>query len=61
MFIFKIETDNDAFREDDTAEIARLLREAADKLEEGQTARGVKDLNGNRVGQWEYTPSDLDG
>jgi DNA-binding ferritin-like protein (Dps family) len=64
-FTLKIETDNAAFSDDDTdygseesanakrAEVARILREVADLLDNGsQEGAGVYDVNGNRVGKW---------
>lgn len=49
-----IKCENAAFGEDDgTArrfEIARILRETADALEEGQEYKTLRDVNGNRVG-----------
>lgn len=51
-FKLTIKTDNDAFSEDTAAEVARILREAADHVERGSTGRGLMDYNGNRVGQF---------
>lgn len=57
------DTDNAAFHPDEdtydeqytAAEIARILREAADKLEhEGEYEYPLHDLNGNKVGQYEF-------
>ena len=56
MVLIKFETDNDAFKEG-SIEVARLLREIADRIENGDTARAIIDLNGNRIGQWEYDVS----
>lgn len=43
-------------------EIARLLRELADKVEAGATGGIVSDVNGNRIGNWGFDPvvEDLD-
>lgn len=51
-FKLTIKTDNDAFSEDAGAEVARILREIAEKVENGSTGSGVLDYNGNRVGQF---------
>jgi len=51
MLTVKIKTQNAAFDGDDKAlELARLLREIAQRLEEGQTRGEVRDTNGNTVG-----------
>jgi hypothetical protein len=50
-FQLTIECDNDAFQPDYNAEIARLLRAAADKVERsGANFGSLMDANGNRVG-----------
>ncbi len=51
-----IKTDNAAFGDSDSAraeEVARLLREIADALDNGHTGGPVIDLNGNKVGTWD--------
>ena len=60
MFTLKIETGNAAFGEEDCSlcaeELARTLREAAEKIENGGLHRGALfDLNGNKVGDWSYS------
>lgn len=45
----EIETGNAAFK-DDPNETSRILRELADKLEEGKTPTWLIDANGNTVG-----------
>lgn len=35
-------------------EVARLLREAASRLENGESCGGLRDANGNSVGGYEY-------
>lgn len=55
MFTLKIKTGNAAFQDagdDGKAEVARILREIADKLENGQEGGACMDGNGNRVGEW---------
>lgn len=52
MFYLNIVTDNAAF-EDLEAEIARILRRVAARVEQGEQSGGVMDANGNRVGDWD--------
>jgi hypothetical protein len=48
----KINTENDAFQGGNgRAEIARILRELADKIEAGESPRTILDVNGNTVGR----------
>ena len=60
MFALKIKTENAAFENDhqgEGLELARILRRLADKVENigGSDDHGVlMDVNGNRVGEWEY-------
>lgn len=57
-FILNIETDNDAFTEDASWEIARILRKLADDItDEHYPENGgrVLDFNGNAVGTWKFT------
>lgn len=53
-FTLTFNTDGAAFEEDPTIEIARLLREAAQRVDGAFFAHGnvmrLKDINGNRVG-----------
>jgi hypothetical protein len=56
-FTLNIKTDNAAFGEDDderTAEISRILRNIAARLDDGtDLARGTAyDINGNPVAEW---------
>ena len=54
-FKLTIKTDNAAFSEDEggpNLEVARLLREAADKIENGGDGGVLMDVNGNRVGSY---------
>ncbi len=60
MFTLTIETGNAAFGDcldDETAELARILRAAADKLDEGSTYGLLYDANGNRMGSFEVGPN----
>lgn len=43
--------DNAAFEEDEAGELARILREAADKLDQGVTEFILRDINGNQCGK----------
>lgn len=53
MLYVEISTENDAFREDKAAEIARILRELADKVQSQPNEGGVlRDINGNPIGMW---------
>jgi hypothetical protein len=56
MFTLKIRNGNAAFDYDDgRAEVARLLRTAADALERGTTGAPLHDYNGNPVGRFDLT------
>lgn len=53
MFEVKIRTGNSAFKgPEGKYELARILREIAEKLETGKTGDHVMDVNGNKVGGW---------
>lgn len=47
-----INIDNAAFEDGRDAELARILREVADKLDDGVSAGNVRDYNGNTVGDF---------
>jgi hypothetical protein len=51
-FRVQVNTDNAAF-EEPGFELARILREVADRLESGSVAGNVRDINGNSVGSFE--------
>lgn len=54
-FTLSFSTDNDAFYNDEDGEIARILRDLADRVEGGDIAaqhRNVRDINGNVVGTY---------
>lgn len=54
MFTLAIKTDNAAF-EDRNAEVARILRDAAEKVEDfGLPESGLLDVNGNLVGGYKF-------
>ena len=54
-FVLSITCENDAFQPDAAAEVARILRSVADKLESGADDFGryrtLRDSNGNDVGR----------
>ena len=55
-FHLNLACDNAAFDDGNcSAEIARILRDVADQIEEGilGKARDIRDINGNTVGQFE--------
>ena len=53
MFKLKIETGSNSFSDDCNLELARILRELANRLEfDGDASRSIKDTNGNTVGRW---------
>ena len=52
-FTLTFRTDNAAFDDDEApAEIARILRAAADLAEFGANRGVIRDSNGNTVGEW---------
>ncbi|WP_130537729.1 hypothetical protein [Thiomicrorhabdus indica] len=48
--IVEIQTGNAAFELDEKAELSRILRELADKVEQGFEEINLRDFNGNKVG-----------
>ena len=60
MVEIKFRTGNAAFHDDNgekdewyrNQEVARILREIADKIENGWDRGSVGDLNGNKIGDW---------
>ncbi|WP_111732208.1 hypothetical protein [Roseovarius amoyensis] len=57
MFKLEFATSNAAFTDDAPTEVARILRDLADRIE-GPAGRfydaPVRDLNGNRIGRVEF-------
>lgn len=53
MLKIEIETGNAAFEDDRNMELARILRQIAERLENGEDAGRVLDINGNKVGSFE--------
>lgn len=56
MFKLEIETTNSAFEDHPSYEVARLLEEAAHRVEMGYLSGSLRDVNGNRVGRFEFIP-----
>lgn len=54
-FTLKIDSVNDAFEGDGEYEVARILRQIADQVENGVGAAAAMDLMGNSVGHWEVS------
>ncbi len=52
MYTLKFETDNSAF-EDMGEEIKRILHVAAVRVLDGESVGSIRDINGNRIGEWE--------
>ena len=54
-FTLSFSTDNDAFYDDENGEIARILRDLADRIDRGDIAflhRNILDGNGNIIGTY---------
>lgn len=54
-FTVKIDCDNSAFGETPEYEVARLLRDLAEHVVNGTTAKRLYDSNGNEVGEAKFT------
>lgn len=63
MFKLEMKTGGSAFRDsytgeendvDEAREVARILREVADKLEYGYRDGGCIDINGNNIGKFTF-------
>ncbi|MDD2496182.1 MAG: hypothetical protein PHE29_13450 [Tissierellia bacterium] len=54
MVKITMKTDNAAFSDDYEGEVARILREIADNIEEGNFILSARDINGNTVCKIEY-------
>lgn len=50
VFELHIDCDNDAFAVTPEAEVARILRDLADQIEQGYVFVYLRDANGNTVG-----------
>ena len=54
--VVRVRLDNDAFQPDHRPELARILRGLATDLDRsGAMTRTVRDINGNAVGEADYT------
>lgn len=53
MFKITLNTANAAF-EDKAAETARILRDIAQRVAEGDQHGNVRDINGNTIGSWSF-------
>lgn len=54
-FKLEIKTNNAAFEDAPQAELARILRDVANTLENDPSHSGtMRDINGNRVGHWSW-------
>ena len=53
-FTLNIDCNNAAFEGDTDAEVARILKEVAEKIEGGASSGTISDINGNRVGYFSY-------
>jgi len=52
MFVLTMKTVNAAFDDDGNAEVARILQDVVERLEEGRVSGSMYDLNGHFVGAW---------
>jgi hypothetical protein len=53
MFVLEINTDNDAFAEDEGIhEVARLLANISDRIKSWDSSGWILDANGNTVGSY---------
>jgi hypothetical protein len=59
MLEIKLDTSNAAFEDECPREVARILRTFADRIENGLGSGLVRgrllDINGNAVGEWDWT------
>lgn len=53
MLRVQIDTDNDAFAGNGEQGVARLLRNVAERVEDGQLDGVILDINGNRCGSFD--------
>lgn len=58
MLTVQIQTGNAAFDGNDLAECARILREAAKRLDNGDERGFLRDFNGNTVGRFWFEVTD---
>lgn len=55
MFKLSIETDNAAFESDTYGEVARILAGVLARVRTGEDEGAIRDINGNKVGSFEFT------
>ena len=55
MYTIIIDTDNAAFEGNAGAEVARILRVLAEKVDDGLNNVSLYDINGNKVGRAEHS------
>ena len=55
-----IDMSNAAFDENREFELCQILTTISKQINEGQTGMGLKDSNGNRVGQWVFEGEDIE-
>lgn len=55
VFKVTVEIDNAAFQPEAAPEVARILRETADRVEQGYRSEAIRDENGNTVGAFAFT------
>jgi hypothetical protein len=51
-FKLTVEMENAAFSDDENAELVRILRDAAQRIEDGAVSGYLRDVNGNKVGEF---------
>lgn len=54
-FIVKINLDDDDLRKHPESGTIEILGDIVTKIEAGRVSGGIADINGNRVGKWEFT------
>lgn len=57
MFKLSFFTDNAVFQDDGANEIARILKAAAERLDDDHREGIIRDRNGNRIGSWSWLPT----
>lgn len=58
MFTLTISTANAAFDDQPATEIARILRDVAKRVEDGELSGNLRDVNGNGVGAFDSGDGD---
>lgn len=51
-FTLSFDCENAAFSDDAALEIARILREIANRVENGTSGGTIRDINGNLIGKY---------